>query len=100
MNDIITAIVVAILGSNALVEFIRFLVERHDRKKDSPEKIALRALCEDRLGILLRDWLHNDIRLADDWRIIDNLYSGYTALDGNGEIKKLYLEASEVHITE
>ena len=100
MSDMITTIVVAVLGSNALIEFVKYLIERYDKKKDSPTKIALRALCEDRLGILLRDWLHDDIRLADDWRIIENLYSGYTALDGNGEIKKLYLEASDLKTTD
>ena len=100
MQEMITTIVVAVLGSNALIEFIKWAVERHDKKKASPEKIALRALCEDRLGILLRDWLHSDIRLADDWRIIESLYNGYKALDGNGEIKKLYFEASDLKTTE
>lgn len=100
MQEMITTIVLAVIGSNALVEFIRFLIERHDKKADSPERIALRALCEDRLGILLRDWLHNDVRLADDWRIIDNLYAGYVACEGNGEIKILYKEASDIKTTE
>lgn len=98
--DLIVQLIVVVLGSNALFEFIRWAVDRHDRKAESPEKITLRALAEDRLGIKLREWLHSDERLADDWRIIDNLYEGYTALGGNGEIKKLYEEAAELHTTE
>lgn len=93
-------LVAIVLGSNALFEFIRWAVERNDKKHDKPEQITLRALAEDRLGIKLREWLHADERLADDWRIIDNLYEGYTALGGNGEIKKLYEEAAELHTTE
>ena len=100
MQELITTVVVAVLGSNALIELIKYLIERHDKKDDSPERIALRALCEDRLGVLLRDWLHSDVRLADDWRIIDNLYAGYTACDGNGEIRILYKEASDIKTTE
>lgn len=100
MQEMITAIIVAVLGGNAIFEFIKWLVERHDNQNESPERVALRALCEDRLGVLLRDWLHADIRLADDWRIIENLYKGYTALKGNGEIKKLYEEASDLKTTE
>ena len=100
MQTMITAIVVAILGSNALVEFIRWLVERHDEKKETPERIMLRALGEEKLGKLLRKWLHSDERLADDWRIIKNLYEGYRALGGNGEIEKLYEEASQLKTTE
>ena len=96
----ITTIVLAILASNGLFVFIQFMIERYDKKKESPERIALRALCEDRLGVLLRDWLHSDVRLADDWCIIDNLYAGYKALEGNGEIQVLYKEASEIKTTE
>ena len=100
MQTMITAIVVAILGSNALVELIKWIAERRDRKKETPERIMLRALGEEKLGKMLRKWLHADERLADDWRIIENLYDGYRALGGNGEIKKLYEEASQLKTTE
>lgn len=98
--DYMVEIAIAVLGANALFSFIQFLITRHDEKEESPERIMLRALGEDRLGVLLRDWLHSDERLADDWRIIENLYDGYTALKGNGEIKKLYEEAKELKTTE
>lgn len=98
--DYMVEIAIAVLGANALFSFIQFLITRHDEKKESPERIMLRALGEDRLGVLLRDWLHCDERYADDWRIIENLYDGYTALKGNGEIKKLYEEAKELKTTE
>lgn len=100
MYATVAELVIVVLGSNALFEFIKWIVERRDKKKQSPERIALRALCEDRLGILLRDWLHADVRTADDWRIIENLYDGYAGLDGNGEIKKLFLEAQQIPTTE
>ena len=99
-SSMITAVIVAILGSNALVELIKWIAERRDKKKDTPERIMLRALGEEKLGKLLRKWLHSDERLADDWRIIENLYDGYRALGGNGEIKKLYEEASALKTTE
>lgn len=98
MDATVSTIIIAVLGSNVLVKLIEIIAERIGN--ETPEKIALRALCEDRLGILLRDWLHSDTRLADDWRIIENLYNGYHALDGNGEIKKLYEEASDLKTTE
>lgn len=96
----ITEVIMVVLGSNAIWGFVQYLIDRHDKKKDSPEKLALRALCEDRLGVLLRDWLHSDVRLADDWCIIDNLYKGYIALGGNGEIRVLFKEASDIKTTE
>ena len=98
--DYMVEIAIAVLGANALFSFIQFLITRHDEKNESPERIMLRALGEDRLGVLLRDWLHSDDRYADDWRIIESLYDGYRALDGNGEIKKLYEEAKDLKTTE
>lgn len=98
MDAQVVELIAIVLGSNVVAELVKELIKT--MKKESPEQIAIRALCEDRLGILLRDWLHSDERLADDWRIIENLYTGYRALEGNGEIKKLYLEASDLKTTE
>ena len=95
-----TEIVPAVLGSSALVEFVKYLIDRHDRKKDSPEKKMLRALGSDRLYILLCDWKHADVRLASEWETIDNLYDGYKALGGNGEITKLYEECEKIQSTD
>lgn len=100
MYATVAELVIVVLGSNALFEFVKWLVERHDKKKESPERLMLRALGEEKLGKLLRKWLHSDVRLADDWRIIEALYNGYKALGGNGEITKLYEEAKQVPTTE
>lgn len=93
-------ILLGILASNGLFAFIQFLISRHDQKKETPEKVMLKALGADRLGVLLRDWMHSDIRLASDWKIIEDLYDGYIKLGGNSEIKKLYKEAQEIPTTE
>lgn len=93
-------IFIAILGAEAVFRFIEYLIDRHDRKKETPERMMLKALGADRLGVLLRDWMHSDIRTASDWKIIEDLYAGYRALEGNGEIKKLYEEAKEIKTTE
>lgn len=91
-------LIAIVLGSNVVAEVVKEVIKA--LKKASPEQIALRALCERELDTMLHDWLHDDVRMADEWRIIDNLYTGYTALEGNGEIKKLYEEASDLKTTE
>lgn len=95
-----TDIVLAILASNALFAFIQFLIQRHDQKKQSPERMMLKALGEDRLTVLLKDWLHADVRTATEWKTITALYKGYKALGGNDGIDKLYAEAKEIPTTE
>lgn len=95
-TTLIVQLIGIVLGSNVLLELVKRFLDR----KDTPERIMLRALGEEKLGKLLRKWLHSDVRLADDWRIIEALYEGYIALGGNGEIKKLYREASELKTTE
>lgn len=98
--DIGTKIFIAILASNGLFTFIQFLISRHDAKKETPERIMLKALGADRLGVLLRDWMHNDVRPASEWKTISDLYDGYIALGGNSEIKKLFKEAQDIPTTE
>lgn len=93
-------ILVAVLSANALFAFIQFLITRHDNKKISPERMILKALASDRLYALLCDWKHTDERLASEWETIENLFQGYKALGGNGEIKKLYDECSEISTTD
>lgn len=100
MNTTVIELVAIVLGSNALFEFVKWCFDRADRKNQSPERLMLKALGEEKLGKLLRKWLHSDERLADDWRIIEALYDGYKALGGNGEIKKLYEEAKQIPTTE
>lgn len=100
-TEFIWKLVLAIVTSNAaIIGFIQYLIDRHDKKKQTPERLMLRALGEEKLGKKLRNWLHADVRTADDWRIISNLYEGYRALGGNGEIKKLYEEAERIPTTE
>lgn len=96
----ITQIIIAVLGADALFRFIEWLVERLDKKKVSPERLMLRALGSDRLEEKLRKWKHADVRTADEWANIDLLYEGYVALGGNGSIRKLYEECKEIETTE
>lgn len=96
----IANIIVALVTSQALIELVKYLIERHDKQKETPERLMLKALGADRLGVLLRDWMHSDIRTAGEWKIIEDLYTGYRALGGNSEIKKLYEEAKEIPTTE
>lgn len=96
----ITQIIIAVLGADALFRFIEWLVERLDKKKVSPERLMLKALGSDRLEEKLRKWKHADVRTADEWANIDLLYEGYVALGGNGSIRKLYEECKEIETTE
>ena len=98
MDAQVIELIAIVLGSNVVAEVVKEVIKK--LKKESPEQIALRALCERELDTMLHDWLHDDVRTADDWRIIENLYTGYKGLDGNGEIKKLYEEASDLKTTE
>jgi hypothetical protein len=96
----ITQAIIALATSQAVIELIKYLIERHDKKKVSPERLMLKALGADRLYVLLCDWKHADVRPASEWETIDNLYTGYKALDGNGEITKLYNECKDIETTD
>lgn len=98
-------ITLGILASNGLFVFIQYLITRHDDKKkeekESPIRIALLALCSERLESLLHKWLKGDLDMTvARWAAIEKLYKAYIALGGNGEIKALYDIAKDVKPTE
>lgn len=92
----ITELIAIVLGSNALFEFIKWLIANKGKK--SPERQALLALCSERLESLLHKWIRADAedRSVARWAAIKRLYTAYKALDGNGEIEELYNIASEI----
>lgn len=100
MQTTITTLVIAILGSNALWEFIKWLVDK--RGKNSPERQALLALCSERCETLLHKWIRADAedRSVAKWAAIKRLYDAYRTLGGNGEIEELYKIACEIKPTE
>ena len=102
LGDYISQIIIAIITSNAAaLAFIQYLIDRHDRKKKTPEKQALLALCSERLESLLNKWIHYDEkeRTVAKWTAIKNLFEAYKALDGNGDIEVLYGVAVELKPT-
>lgn len=101
MTEFLLKLALAIVAGNAAIfSFIQYLIDRHDRNKLTPERMMLRALGSDKLEEKLKKWKHADVRTADEWANIQHLYEGYVALGGNGSIKKLYEECSEIETTE
>ena len=98
-----TPIIVAVLGAEGLFRFIEYLITRHDQKKKkrfTPEQKAIRNILARDLYIDLREWLHSDVRTAEEWEIIHNNFASYEELGGNGKIHKLYEECKEIPTTE
>lgn len=95
-TNLIVQLITIVLGSNALFEFVKWLIANKGKK--SPERQALLALCSERLESLLHKWIRADAedRNVAKWAAIKNLYKAYKALGGNGEIEELYSIASEI----
>lgn len=91
-------LIIAVFCSNTFLELIKLVARKLGNA--SPERMMLKALGADRLYSMLCDWKHADDRPASEWETIDNLYKGYKALGGNGEISKLYKECAEIETTD
>ena len=81
----VTTIIVAVLGSNLLVEIFKALKDALSKKPD-PIKSAICALLRDRI-------LHLCVKYIDigevehrQWASLYSLYENYKALGGNGFI--------------
>lgn len=93
--DTTQAIITGLFGGGFFA-FLQFLIKRHDEKKDSPTKIALLALCSERLESLLYKWINGDEHAVARWVAIQKLHNAYVALGGNSEIQALYEIAQEI----
>lgn len=93
--ELIIAAFGIVLGSNVTVEVVKYIF-----KRETPERLMLKALGGDALYKWLCDWKHNEGGTAAEWETIDSLYKGYKALDGNGEITKLYEECTKFSSTD
>lgn len=100
MAQFLMDVMFAVMGAEAIFGFLKYLISRHDKKHQSPERIMLRALGCDRLKVLLREWERSEVRKAADWEVIENLYTGYSQLGGNGEIRKLYEDCKKLPATD
>lgn len=84
-----------VLGSNVTIELFKYFI-----KRETPERLMLKALGGDALYKWLCEWKHDSGGTAAEWETIDNLYKGYKALGGNGEITKLYEECAKIQTTD
>lgn len=60
--DVLMKVVLGLLGSGNLVLFVKFLIERHDRKKEREEEDALGSV-RDRLEKLEKDGIRTQLLL-------------------------------------
>lgn len=93
--DVIITVFGIVLGSNVTVELFKWII-----KRETPERLMLKALGGDALYKWLCEWKHDNGGTAAEWETIDNLYTGYKALGGNGEITKLYEECAKIPSTD
>lgn len=104
--DLIIAVIVAVLGSNGLWEYLKY----RSQKKDSSKAYATKAeldvvkqgqmvVIQDRLHTLITNALDHGEVNSQELKIITNLYEVYTKEGGNSFIKELYerLENVQIH---
>lgn len=84
-----------VLGSNLTIELFKYFI-----KRETPERLMLKALGGDALYKWLCEWKHENGGTAAEWETIANLYEGYKGLGGNGEISKLFDECARIPSTD
>lgn len=82
------ALIIAIVGSQALFSFIQFLIVRHDAKRSAADT-AILAILRDRLLHLCNKYLEAGAIDIYEEESFSKLYEAYTNLGGNSFIKEL-----------
>lgn len=94
-----TAIVLAILGSNGLWAIINNVLTNR-RNKKSVERQAMLALLHDRLYRLCQDYIKQGYVKVDQLDNLMYLWQPYEGLGGNGTGKKLYDQVLQLPLKE
>lgn len=95
-----TSIIIAIIGSNALFEFIRFLINRFDNKKviltehEQAQNDMIIGLGHDKLLYLTDKFVQRGGITLKERRNLDYIYKPYHKAGGNGDCQIGY-EACE-----
>lgn len=86
-----TTLICAILGSGVLSTLINqlFAWRARDKANDTALNKAVLSLLHDKLQTLAKDRLSDGKIDVDDLENMTGMYESYTALGGNGTIKKL-----------
>ncbi len=94
-----TAIVLAILGSNGLWAIVNSILTNR-RNKKSVERQAMLALLHDRLYRLCQSYIKQGYVKVDQLDNLTYLWQPYEGLGGNGTGKKLYDQVLQLPLKE
>ena len=97
MSDIIVAIVVAVIGSQALSIVVQRLMDKMD--KTNPMRQAIRILLFLKLELFFKQMVENgEIVSIEDKRMAEDDYTAYHDLGGNGVGTEMIKQIREAHI--
>ena len=100
MDELITSIIVALVGSQALLEVVKALIQSYKEKKKKPSSLeeGLRWLLQDKLEYLAT----REIQKGETTRQMKSfLHRGYTIyheLGGNGDMKEIMDTYDEIFV--
>lgn len=95
----IERLILAVVGSNALFAFVRFLITRHDCKKD-PETRLLLGIAHDRIVFLCTTAIDRGYTTTGEMDNIEQIYGPYSEMGGNGTGKEMFERYSNLPIKE
>lgn len=89
-HELITAIIVAALGSQALYAIVQFLIEK--LKKPSKLEIGIRLILQDKIKETATAALVRGETTPSERTYVVNCHEAYKALKGDGEMKLLLMD--------
>ena len=98
MTEIITAIVVASLGSTGLWTVIQTAVQSRQRKKSNDSKLMM-GIGYSKIIDLCEKHIANGYITTSEYHELEHyLYEPYRAMGGNGTVERLFKQVCELDI--
>lgn len=86
LYTIVTAVLVAVIGSGGMTAFVQHLI---NRSKADPVKDGVRLLMQDKIEFLATKYCASGEITWQQKKYLHNAYNTYKALGGNGDVAEL-----------
>ena len=98
-TETILAVILAVFGSTGFWTVINRLIDRHEKKKNSPEIQLLLGLAHDRICFLCECYIKRGYTTRDEYENLnDYLFVPYEKCGGNGTAAKFMAEYKKLPI--
>lgn len=100
MSEIVTAVIIALLGSSALQVVVQALIDRRREKRERPSTLekGMRLLLQDKIQSMCTEAIRAGSTTTHEKSYLRQCYEAYHALGGNGDVAQIWDDYNDLQV--